>query len=164
MLCTLIYYEEGMAMTEPVQVGSWLIGIVSNLVIARVTRQLSAGSDPIWEICEPGAGTYAAPESFFTWSILKSRRTVDFPMSQGSVVRVNLAAEMTGLTTGPGEARAEALFVVTWWSDLPNNPVDDPVPVAHCIPISVGRGSRGEQYAWDETALTLVTPGPPQKL
>src|SRR5947209_6878588 len=42
-------------MPEPVKEGTWIIGLVSEIVIARVTRKLEDGADPIWEICEPGA-------------------------------------------------------------------------------------------------------------
>jgi len=103
-------------------------------------------------------------ESAISMNVLKDVNHADFPFSQGSVVRVNLAVEMSG-NPGPGEARSEVLFVVTWCSVLPNNPVSntmDPANgVAHCIPVSVGYGSRGEQYAWDIRALALVTPPPP---
>ncbi len=151
-------------MPEPVKEGTWIIGLVSELIVARVTRKLEDGADPIWEISEPGAGTYGMRESLISMNVLKSLDPSDFPFSQRSVVRVNLAVEIGG-KPGPDEARSEALFVVSWCSILPNNPVSDPTDpvtngVAHCIPISVGRGSRGEQYAWDIGALTLVTAPP----
>jgi hypothetical protein len=150
-------------MIEPVNEGTWIIGLASEIVVARVTRKLVDGTDPIWEICEPGAGTYGMRESDISENVLKDMTLTDFPFLQGSVVRVNLGVEASG-NPGPDEARSEALFVVTWCSVLPNNPVPNPTDpangVAHCIPISVGRGSRGEQYAWDIKALTLVTPPP----
>ena len=145
-------------MTEPVKEGTWIIGLASEIVVARVTRKLVEGTDPIWEICEPGAGTYGMRESDISENVLKDMTLTDFPFLQGSVVRVNLAVQASG-KPGPDEARSEALFVVTWCSVLPNT-TDPANGVAHCIPISVGRGSRGEQYAWDIKALTLVTPPP----
>jgi hypothetical protein len=150
-------------MPEPVKEGTWIIGLATEIVIARVTRKLEEGDDSIWEICEPGAGVYGMRESAISENVLKDVKLEEFPFLQGSVVRVNLGVESSG-KLGPDEARSEALFVVTWCSILPNNPVPnstDPANgVAHCIPISVGRGSRGEQYAWDIKALTLVTPPP----
>ena len=145
-------------MTEPVKEGTWIIGLASEIVVARVTRKLVEGTDPIWEICEPGAGTYGMRELDISENVLKDMTLTDFPFLQGSVVRVNLAVQASG-KPGPDEARSEALFVVTWCSVLPNT-TDPANGVAHCIPISVGRGSRGEQYAWDIKALTLVTPPP----
>jgi len=148
-------------MAIPITEGAFIIGRISEIVIARVTRKIEDGADPLWEIYEPGAGTYAMRESLFSDHLLV--KSAVFPFAQGSVVRVNLAVEMTG-APGPDEARSEAMFVVTLCSTAPNSPVpgsDQPENgVAHCIPISVGRGSRGEQYAWDIDALTLVTAPP----
>jgi hypothetical protein len=145
-------------MPEPVKEGTRIIGLATEIVIARVTRKLEEGEDSIWEICEPGAGIYGMRESAISERVLKDVKLEEFPFLQGSVVRVNLGVESSG-TPGPDEARSEALFVVTWCSILPNS-TDPANGVAHCIPISVGRGSRGEQYAWDIKALTLVTPPP----
>src|SRR5262249_238885 len=100
-------------MAVPIKEGSWIIGLVSEVVIARVTRILEAGSDPIWEICEPGAGTYGMRESIISPALLGDMKYDDFPFLQGSVVRLNLAVELSG-KPGPGEARSEVLFVVSW--------------------------------------------------
>src|SRR5947209_2812472 len=99
-------------------------------MVERVTRKLEDGADPIWEICEPGAGTYGMHETAISTRLLKSLDPKDFPLLQGSVVRVNLAVEMAR-KPGLDEARSEALFVVTWCSILSNNEVENPTdPVA----------------------------------